>query len=65
MTTARGVSVLGGRDHYIGTVAGALTLVVLVAILNAELIPDYVRSIVYGAVIIAIVLLYGREKQAA
>jgi ribose/xylose/arabinose/galactoside ABC-type transport system permease subunit len=46
-------------------VAGALTLVVLVAILNAELIPDYVRSIVYGAVIIAIVLLYGREKQAA
>jgi ribose transport system permease protein len=60
-----GVSVLGGRGHYVGTVAGCLTLVVLVAILNAELIPDYVRSIVYGAVIIVIVLLYGREKQVA
>jgi ribose transport system permease protein len=58
-----GVSVLGGRGHYIGTVAGSLALIILVTILNAEQIPQYARSIIYGAVIIVIVLLYGREKR--
>lgn len=57
-----GVSVLGGRGHYLGTVAGSLTLVVLVTILDAEAIPQYARSIVYGVVIIVILLLYGRER---
>ncbi|MCL2586016.1 MAG: ABC transporter permease [Streptosporangiales bacterium] len=60
-----GVSVLGGRGHYIGTVAGALALVILVTILNAEQIPEYARDIIYGGVIIVIVLLYGREKRTA
>lgn len=60
-----GVSVLGGRGHYIGTVAGALALVILVTILNAEQIPEYARDIIYGGVIIVIVLLYGREKRSA
>lgn len=60
-----GVSVLGGRGHYIGTVAGALALVILVTILNAEQIPDYARDIIYGGVVIFIVLLYGRERPAA
>ncbi|HLI38493.1 MAG TPA: ABC transporter permease [Streptosporangiaceae bacterium] len=60
-----GVSVLGGRGHYIGTVAGSLALIILVTILNAEQIPEYARDIVYGAVIIVIVLLYGREKRSA
>lgn len=57
-----GVSILGGKGHYLGTVAGALTLVVLITILDAEHIPSYMRSIVYGVVIIVILLLYGREK---
>lgn len=58
-----GVSVLGGRGHYLGTVAGCLALIILVTILNAEQIPQYAREIVYGGVIIFIVLLYGREKR--
>jgi ribose transport system permease protein len=58
-----GVCVLGGRGHYIGTVAGSLALIILVTILNAEQIPEYARDIIYGAVIIVIVLLYGREKR--
>lgn len=57
-----GVSILGGRGHYLGVVAGSLTLVALVTLLLAERMPDYGRSIVYGIVILALLLLYGRER---
>ena len=35
-----GVSILGGRGHYLGTVAGSITLVALVSVLLAENMPD-------------------------
>ena len=52
--------ILGGRGHYIGTVAGSICLVALVSVLLAMNLPDYGRSIIYG-VIILLLLLYGRE----
>jgi ribose transport system permease protein len=58
-----GVSILGGRGHYLGTVAGSVTLVALVSLLLAESMPDWGRDIVYGVAILVILLLYGREKQ--
>jgi ribose transport system permease protein len=56
-----GVYIFGGRGNYIGTVAGAVTLVALVSVLLALKMPDYGRNIVYGVIILALLLAYGRE----
>ncbi len=60
-----GVSILGGRGHYAGVVAGSLTLVAVVTFLQAQRVPEFGRSIIYGLVILAILLTYGREKAHA
>jgi ribose transport system permease protein len=57
-----GVSILGGRGHYVGVVAGSLTLVAILTFLEAERVPEYARSIIYGLVILAILFTYGRDK---
>ncbi len=56
-----GVYILGGRGHYIGTVAGSISLVALVSVLMAMNMPEYGRNIIYGVIILALLLLYGRE----
>lgn len=58
-----GVYMLGGRGHYLGTAAGAITLVALVSVLLAMNMPDYGRNIIYGIVILVLLLLYGREER--
>jgi ribose transport system permease protein len=58
-----GISILGGRGNYLGTVAGAVTLVALITLLQGENMPDYGRSIVYGAAILVILVLFGREER--
>jgi ribose transport system permease protein len=58
-----GVAILGGRGHYLGTLAGSITLVALVTVLLSENMPDWGRDVVYGVVILGILLLYGRERQ--
>jgi ribose transport system permease protein len=58
-----GVYILGGRGGYVGTTAGAVTLVVLVSVLLAMNMPDYGRSIVYGVIILGLLLAYGREEE--
>jgi ribose transport system permease protein len=60
-----GVSILGGRGHYVGVIAGSLTLVALITFLQAQRVPEYGRSIIYGLVILAILLTYGRDKSHA
>ncbi len=57
-----GVAILGGRGQYLGVVAGSITLVAIVTLLQAEQIPEYGRNIIYGLVILAILLAYGRER---
>jgi ribose transport system permease protein len=59
-----GVYILGGRGGYIGTAAGAVTLVALVSVLLAMNMPDYGRSIVYGVIILGLMLVYGREEDS-
>jgi len=58
-----GVSILGGRGNYLGAAAGSVSLVALVSVLLALNMPDYGRSIIYGLVILALLLLYGREER--
>ena len=58
-----GVAILGGRGHYIGVVAGTVSLVALVSVLLALNMPQYGRSIIYGLIILALLLLYGRDTE--
>ena len=58
-----GVAILGGRGHYLGTVAGAISLVALISLLQAENMPEYGRSIVYGGAILVVLILFGREER--
>lgn len=57
-----GTSILGGRGSYLGTVAGVLLITLLQSILSVMQIPEFGRQIIYGIVIIAMLLLYGRER---
>jgi ribose transport system permease protein len=60
-----GVYILGGRGHYIGSVAGSISLVALVSVLLAANMPEYGRNIIYGVIILVLLLLYGREPAEA
>ena len=60
-----GVYILGGRGHYIGSVAGSISLVALVSVLLAANMPEYGRNIIYGVIILVLLLLYGREPGEA
>jgi ribose transport system permease protein len=57
-----GTSILGGRGTYLGTVAGVILITLLQSILSVMQMPEAGRQIIYGVVIIAMLLLYGREK---
>jgi ribose transport system permease protein len=59
-----GASIMGGRGRYLGTVAGVILITLLQSILSVVQMPDAGRQIIYGAVIIAMLLLYGRERAA-
>lgn len=58
-----GASILGGRGIYWGTVAGAIFLIVLQAFVFEFNVPEATRSIASGVVILAALLLYGRETR--
>lgn len=55
-----GTSILGGRGSYLGTVAGVILITLLQSILSVMQIPEAGRQIIYGAVIVGMLLLYGR-----
>jgi ribose transport system permease protein len=59
-----GASILGGRGNYLGTVAGVILITLLQSILSVVQMPEAGRQITYGIVIIAMLLLYGREGRA-
>jgi ribose transport system permease protein len=56
-----GSSILGGRGGYGGTIAGAIIITVLQAILQAEGITQDGQDILYGVVILIVLFIYGRE----
>ncbi|MDQ0322110.1 ribose transport system permease protein [Pararhizobium capsulatum DSM 1112] len=56
-----GTSILGGKGSYLGTVAGVILITLLQSILSVMQMPEAGRQIIYGVVIIAMLLLYGRS----
>ena len=57
-----GTSLAGGSGGYVGTMAGAIVLVLLQSILTTLNIPPFGRQVIYGLTLLALMLLYGRQR---
>ncbi len=55
-----GTNILGGRGRFIGTLVGVILIVLLNSVLSIAQMPEAGRQIIYGLVIIAMLLVYGR-----
>ena len=51
-----GTSILGGKGSYAGTVAGAIFITLLSSILSVLQMPEALRQIVFGVIILAMLL---------
>src|SRR5664279_5540440 len=58
-----GTSILGGRGSYLGTIAGVILITLLQSILSVMQMEEFGRHVIYGVVIIAMLLVYGRGKR--
>ncbi|MGF1627673.1 MAG: ABC transporter permease, partial [Alphaproteobacteria bacterium] len=58
-----GTHILGGKGRYIGTVIGAILIVLLQSVLSVMQMPEAGRQIIYGSVIILMLLVYGRGEK--
>ena len=58
-----GTNILGGAGRYSGTVVGTILIVLLQSVLSVMQMPEAGRQIIYGAVIIAMLLAYGRSAK--
>lgn len=56
-----GTHILGGRGRYVGTLVGVVLIVLLNSVLSIMQMPEAGRQIIYGAVIIGMLLVYGRN----
>jgi ribose transport system permease protein len=59
-----GTNILGGRGNYLGTIAGVILITLLQSILSVMQMPEAGRQIIYGCVIIAMLLIYGRGAKS-
>lgn len=58
-----GTRILGGRGRYAGTVVGVILILLLNSVLSIMQMPEAGRQMTYGAVIIAMLLVYGRNAR--
>jgi ribose transport system permease protein len=58
-----GTSLAGGTGGYVGTMAGAIVLVLLQSILTTLNIPPFGRQIIFGVTLLGLMLLYGRQRR--
>ena len=55
-----GTSIMGGRGGYAGTIVGALILTVLAALLTILEMPEGVRQILFGSIVVFVAAAYTR-----
>jgi ribose transport system permease protein len=55
-----GTSIFGGRGGYAGTIVGALILTVLTSLLTLLDVPEPIKQILYGAIILLLAAAYAR-----
>jgi ribose transport system permease protein len=53
-----GTRITGGRSHYLGILGGALLFTAMGSMLQTTSLPEAVRSIIYGAVLLIAVILF-------
>jgi ribose transport system permease protein len=58
-----GTSLAGGAGGYLGTMAGAVALTILQSVLITLNLDVWSRQVIFGATLLALMLLYGRQKQ--
>ncbi|MBN9010922.1 MAG: hypothetical protein J0H63_12640, partial [Rhizobiales bacterium] len=58
-----GTNILGGSGKLSGTVMGTILIVLLQSVLSVMQMPEAGRQIIYGIVIIAMLLAYGRGSR--
>ncbi len=58
-----GTNILGGRGKYLGTVGGVILITLLQSILSVMQMEEAYRQVIYGAVIISMLLVYGRSAR--
>jgi ribose transport system permease protein len=57
-----GTNILGGQGRLSGTVVGVVLIVLLQSVLSVMQMPEAGRQVIYGVVIIAMLLIYGRRS---
>jgi ribose transport system permease protein len=55
-----GTSIMGGRGGYSGTIIGALILTVVTTLLTVLEMPEAVRQVLFGVIIVAVAAAYTR-----
>ena len=58
-----GTSILGGRGTYLGTIAGAVLLITITALITVVNASPGWRSILFGALILGLLLVSGRDRE--
>jgi ribose transport system permease protein len=56
-----GTALAGGKGSYWGTMAGALVLTLLSSLLTAVQLPEAIRLMVLGVILLALLSIYGRQ----
>ena len=56
-----GTSMMGGSGNYLGSVAGAFTITILLGILAALNLPYGVQKMAYGLIVLGSVLIAARK----
>lgn len=57
-----GTSLAGGSGGYLGTVAGAIALILLQSVLTTLHLEFWGRQIIFGGTLLLLLLFYGRQK---
>nr|BBH92234.1 monosaccharide-transporting ATPase [Thermogemmatispora argillosa] len=58
-----GTVLSGGQGGYLGTMAGALLLTILSSLLTTLMLPESVREIVFGLLLLLLLSAYGRQHR--
>jgi ribose transport system permease protein len=58
-----GTSLGGGAGRYTGTIAGAIILILLQSILTTLAIEPFGRQIIFGATLLVLMFVYGRQRR--
>jgi ribose transport system permease protein len=58
-----GTSILGGRGTYLGTIAGAILLITITALITVVNASAGWRSVLFGALVLGLLLLSGRDRE--